>query len=152
VAPPTPTHAATPLRDISLHVSQPGQERVEVRVVQQAGEVRVAVRTGDTELASGLRQGVHELVGKLEDNGFHAEAWRPGGGSIATPGISQPAESRSAFSQQQPGGGSQGRQDSPQQESGQRNQNSSNRPQWVEELESSVQSGDATGDTNGIGS
>jgi len=160
-----PQHPTTPLRDISLQVSQPGAAKVEVRVMQQAGEVRVAVKTGDSDLASGLRQNVHELVGRLEDNGYHAEAWRPGGASsLASIGISQPADSHGAAFQspggqsqsqngqsQQQSGGSQGRQGGSQQDGDPRNQNSSNRPRWVEELESSVRStGNSTGENHGI--
>jgi hypothetical protein len=153
--PAIPTHTTTPLRDISLHVSQPGSERVEVRVVQQAGEVRVAVRTGDSELASGLRQGVHELAGKLEDSGYRAETWRPASTSAAAAPVAA-AEShgssmqpQSQSQQQSQQGNSQGRQNGSQQQNGQRNQNPSNRPRWVEELETSVHSGQSTGDTNG---
>ena len=71
--------AAGPLKDISVQVSQPGDQKVEVRVVQQSGELRVAVRTGDSDLAHGMQQGLSDLVGRLQDNGFRAEAWRPGG-------------------------------------------------------------------------
>lgn len=170
-APAPAAHPATPLRDISLHLTQPGAEKVEVRVVQEAGEVRVAVRTADSDLASGLRQGVHDLVGKLEDNGYHAETWRPnavsGPANSAASAIGQTDNHGASFQfqhgqsqeqsqngqSQQQWGGSQGRQNAPQQDGGQRNQNSSNRPQWVEELESSVQgNGDSTGERNGNGS
>ena len=74
-----PKPATVPLKDISLQVAQPGAQKVEVRVVQQSGELRVAVRTGDSDLAHGLQQGLSDLVGRLQENGFRAEAWRPGG-------------------------------------------------------------------------
>jgi len=150
---PAPVQSPAPLKDISLNLTQPGAEKVEVRVVQQGGEVRVAVRTADPDLTNGLRQGVHELAGRLEDNGYRAETWRPAAtASISSGTISQSQESHSASSQSQ-SGNSDGRQNGPQQDGGQRNQNPSNRPRWVEEMENSVNSaGEPTGDSNGIGS
>jgi hypothetical protein len=139
------------LKDISLQVSQPGNQKVEVRMVQRLGELHVAVRTGDSELAHGLQQGLPDLVGRLQDNGFRAETWRPGGAAVqagpvfearTSPGGSQNNDSH-AYS-----GGSQ-------QQAGERRQNQSQRPAWVEELESTVagaQQSQAQGVTYGIGS
>ena len=58
VAEPQAKAPNAPLKDISMQVSQPGAQKVDVRVVQQAGELRVAVHTGDSELAHGLQQGL----------------------------------------------------------------------------------------------
>jgi hypothetical protein len=73
-------------------------------------------------------------VGRLDQNGFHAEAWRPGATAGAVQG---PAEMRQEStqsqrdnSQGQPGSFQQGRQ--------QGNPNQSHRPQWVEELEGNL--------------
>ena len=144
--------STTPLKDISFHLTQAGAEKVEVRVVQQAGEVHVAVRTGDTDLAHGLRQGLTDLVGKLEDTGYRAETWRPGGSTTAAAPVSQSPESQNT-SGQSSNGDSSGRQSGSQQQGGQQNQNAFNRPRWVEELESSLTGGgESTGDENGIGS
>jgi hypothetical protein len=143
---------AAPLKDISFQVAQPGAEKVDVRVMQQAGEVLVSVRTGDTELAHGLRQGLPELVGKLEDNGYRAEAWRPNGATASTSPGAQSQEPQSASGQS--GAGSSDRQSGSQQNGGQQNQNQNafNRPRWVEELETSLtESGESTGETYGIG-
>ena len=140
--------AAVPLKDISLQVAQPGDQKVEVRVVQQSGELRVAVRTGDSELAHGLQQGLSELVGRLQETGYRAEAWRPGGPAMqsgpvfesrSSPGGSQKGDSQSysSGSQQQPG---------------ERRQNQPQRPGWVEELENSIAGGtQSQGATYGIG-
>jgi len=130
--PPKP--AAVPLKDISLQVAQSGDQKVEVRLVQQSGELRVAVRTGDSDLAHGLQQGLSDLVGRLQENGFRAEAWRPGGTAVTSgpvfesrtsPGGSQKDDSQ-AFS-----GGSH-------QQPDERRQSQSQRPGWVEELEQSI--------------
>jgi hypothetical protein len=143
--------AAAPLKDISMQVTQSGEEKVEIRVVQQSGEVHVAVRTGDADLTHGLRQGLTELVGKLEDNGYRADTWRPTASTTATASLSQSQDSQSASGQSHYGDSS-NRQNGSQQNGGQQNQNAFNRPRWVEALESSATGeGDSTGETNGIG-
>jgi hypothetical protein len=146
-----PAKPTAPLKEISLQVSQPGEEKVEVRVVQQSGEVHVAVRTGDADLTHGLRQGLTDLVGKLEDNGYRADTWRPGGSTAAAAPLAQSQESQSASGQSHYGDTS-GRQNGSQQNGGQQNHNPFNRPRWVEALESSLTGeGESTGETNGIG-
>jgi hypothetical protein len=76
------TPAAPPIaRDIRLEVGSPDR-KVEVRLVERAGEVRVAVRTPDDRLAEGLREQLPQLSSRLEQSGFHADEWRaaaPGG-------------------------------------------------------------------------
>jgi hypothetical protein len=149
-APRQPAEIATPQPDSQLKPAAPLKE--DVRVMQQAGEVLVSVRTGDTELAHGLRQGLPELVGKLEDNGYRAEAWRPNGATASTSPGAQSQEPQSASGQS--GAGSSDRQSGSQQNGGQQNQNQNafNRPRWVEELETSLtESGESTGETYGIG-
>ncbi len=133
VAPKAPAAA---LKDISLQVPQPGAQNVQVRLVQQAGELRVAVHTGDSDLAHGLQQNLSDLVGRLQESGFRTEAWRPGV-SAATSGPTFEARataggSQNNQSQYNPGGS--------QQQPGQRRQNQA-RPAWVEELENNLGSG-----------
>jgi hypothetical protein len=130
--------ATTPLKDISLQVNQPGNERVDIRVVQQGSEVHVSVHSGDASLNSGLRQGLSELQSKLEETGYRSEMWRPGASS--TPLAAAPSSQES--SNHSRGGDGQPQQGGSQQESGRRNQNQSNQnqssqPHWVEELKSS---------------
>jgi len=134
---------AQPLKDLSLEMAQPGAQKVEVRLFQQSGELRVAVRTGDSELAHGLRQSLPELVGRLEENGFHTETWRPG--VPATPGAEHVVETRSASASGSSQSGDPQSRSGSQQQNGHRPRQQSNRPDWVEELESS------TGESYGIG-
>jgi len=147
---PQAKSAASPLKDISVQVSQPGDQKVEVRLVQQSGELHVAVRTGDSDLAHGLQQGLPELVGRLQENGFRAEAWRPGGVGVQAGPVLEtrttPGGSQNSNSQSHSGGSHQ----SP----GERRQNQPQRPGWVEELENSVAGGQqsqAQGAAYGIG-
>jgi hypothetical protein len=139
---------AAPLKDISLQVNQPGKEPVDVRVVQQGSEVRVSVHSGDASLNSGLRQGLSELQGRLEETGYRSEMWRPGA-SIA-PVTAAP--SAQASSNQSRGGDGQPQQGGSQQESGRRNPNQSNQPRWVEELESSLGGEKSSGGLYGFSS
>jgi hypothetical protein len=141
--------AAGPLKDISVQVSEPGGQKVEVRVVQQSGELRVAVRTGDSDLAHGMQQGLSDLVGRLQDNGFRAEAWRPGGSTVQSGPV---LEARSSPSGSQ-NGDSQSSSGNSHQQHGERRQNQSQRPGWVDELESSIAGGQQSqGVIYGIGS
>jgi hypothetical protein len=140
---------AAPLKDISLQLTQPGKESVDVRVVQAGSEVRISVHSGDAALASGLRQGLSELQGRLEENGYRAEMWRPAVSASpvsSTPGTqTAPGHSRGGDAQPQSGGS--------QQDGGRRNQQQSNQPRWVEELESSLTGGEkSSGGSNGFGS
>lgn len=141
--------ASAPLKDISLQVAQLGKERVDIRVVQQGSDVQVSVHSGDSNLTSGLRQGLSELQSRLEESGFRSEMWRPG--VSTTPLAASPASQ--ASTNQSRGGDGQPQHSGSQQESGRRNQNQSNQPRWFEELESSFTSGEQSpGGFHGIGS
>jgi len=135
----TATKPSTPLKDISLQVNQPGKERVEVRVVQQGGEVHVSVHSGDASLNSGLRQGLSELQSRLEETGYRSEVWRPG---TATLPVAAAPSAQASTNQSRQGDGQPQQQGGSQQDGGRRNPNQSNQPRWVEELESSLGAGE----------
>ena len=73
---PVQAKSAAPAHDIKLELSG-GDRRVELRVTERAGEVRVAVRTPDPQLAGSLRENLPTLSSKLNDSGFRAEIWHP---------------------------------------------------------------------------
>jgi hypothetical protein len=50
---------------------------VDVRLIERSGEVRVAVRTPDAQLAGDLRANLSTLATRLEQSGFRAETWHP---------------------------------------------------------------------------
>jgi hypothetical protein len=153
-APVTQVHAAEaadqpkPLNSIAVQVGETGAQKVLVRVVQEPGEVRLAVRTSDPELSRGLQQGLTELVGKLQESGYRAESWKPVQAAAQTTpaaeGQSSPSNSRHGDGQPQPGGSNQDNQG--------RNHHQSNRPRWVEELETSLASGLNQGESYGFSS
>ena len=47
------------------------------RLTERAGKVQVQVRTQDHELTKSLQGNLGDLVGRLENKGFKAEAWIP---------------------------------------------------------------------------
>jgi hypothetical protein len=63
-------------RDIKLAVSE-GDRRVEVRLSERSGEIRMAVRTQDSHLAGELRENLPQLTTRLAETGMHSEIWRP---------------------------------------------------------------------------
>jgi hypothetical protein len=129
-----PAKAAEPLRDLSIQLGQNNQDKVELRVTERGGEVRVAVRTADVDLQNGLRQGLPDLVHRLEGQGYRADAWRPSGVVSTAAPISEARQSSADFQR----GDSQSQQGWSQHERGQHNHNHSQRPQWVEELEGNL--------------
>jgi len=103
--PPAAAPKPAAAHEIQLQVGGPGNSRVEVRLTERAGDVRVAVSTPDTRLASELRADLPSLAARLEQSGFHAETWHP-----AATGDRQPlAEPPAGASSQD--AGSQSRQD-----------------------------------------
>jgi hypothetical protein len=71
---------AAPLRDIKLEVTG-GERRVEVRLSERAGEVKMTVRTADAPLASSLRENLPALSARLAETGLKGEAWHPAASS-----------------------------------------------------------------------
>jgi len=67
--------------------------RVELRVVERGGEVRVAVRTPDAGLADDLRQHLPALAARLEQSGLRAEAWHAVTGPAERIRAAEPASS-----------------------------------------------------------
>jgi hypothetical protein len=115
------------VRDISLNLSTKDQN-VQVRLSERAGELHVTVRTPDATLTHGMREGLSDLVGRLEHGGYRAETWQPGGDSRDR---GQESSSRRSF-QQNAGGKGGGRQ-----QNSQDPESESETPKWIGELESS---------------
>ncbi len=105
---------ASPARDIQLQLTEGGQ-RVDVRLSERGGEVRVAVRTPDTQLAGALRDQLPRLSAQLEQTGFRTETWHPAMSEVSAPDRRMP--STQSFSNPPGGDQNQPRQDSQQQQS-----------------------------------
>jgi len=117
--------AATPdtptLRTIQFQVGE-GDGRVDVRMAERAGEVRVDVRTPDNHLAGALRADLPALTAHLEQTGFHAETWRPAAAEPRDPQATSAAAGHGA--DEQPSGNGRGRQGEGQREQPQQPENS----------------------------
>ncbi len=75
---PPITPASQPVRDLSFRIaSAAGQEKVDVKVTEVAGDIRVAVRSSDPQLTASLQQNLGTLTGKLESRGMPTEVWKP---------------------------------------------------------------------------
>lgn len=126
------------VRDISLRLSNGEQGSVQVRFSEKAGELQVSVRTPDTDLSRGLRDGLSDLVGRLQNSGYRAETWQPsGGGAFTGQERGQDAPAQGGSSQQRNGGGSGS--GAGQQNPHDQQQPDEQTPKWVHELESSLQ-------------
>ncbi len=64
------------VRDMKFEVTA-GQQRVEVRLSERAGDVKMTVRTADEPLANTLRENLPALSARLAESGLKSEAWHP---------------------------------------------------------------------------
>ncbi len=108
--------------DVALRLAS-GPNSVDIRMAERAGEIRVTVHTLDHSLADSLRAGLPDLVDRLRQTGYQAEAWHPQPGQSRRGG-----EDASSFQQHSPGGGQDGRHPPPQQPQPRKNQ-----PRWAGE-------------------
>jgi hypothetical protein len=107
--------APSPARDIHLQLNQ-GEQRVDVRLSERSGEVHVAVRTPDPQLAGALRDDLPRLSDRLEASGFRAETWHAGLAGTLSGGERRLEATESSFSQPQEDGQRQTGQRDPQQQ------------------------------------
>lgn len=102
----------TPARDITLRLSD-GDQRVDVRLVERQGDVRVEVRTPDAGLAGDLRRDLPSLAARLEQSGIRAETWRGDSEGRRFSGSDSPAAEQDANASQGRRHGREGRDDQP---------------------------------------
>lgn len=138
-APPRTPAAPDSRHELSLLIpgrSAEGKNPVEVRVVERAGEVQVAVRTKDAQLAHVLREDLGQLVSRLESSGYRAETWHP---AETTAGVRPSGQSQAGdldghdspnLAQDQRGGSGGQSQQGKHPQQGQ--------PEWVDALEQSI--------------
>ncbi len=136
------------VRELSLSIPGPasgGQtaEQVSLRVVERAGEVRVAVRASDPQLAGSLRDNLGDLVSNLAGRGYRAETWQPlassgtdasalppAGGAAPDSGAGQDSPGQAGDGSRN-GGSSSGQQ---QQQQQQRHGQDPGQPSWLQAL------------------
>ncbi len=111
------------VRNVHVQLETESNQRVDVRMTDQGGGLRVSVRAADSNLAQALQDHMPELTNRLEQQHFQAEVWIPRTAASSDAGA---ANARS-FNSQGGDGGSQGH-------SGRRqNGNQDNRPDWFDQ-------------------
>jgi hypothetical protein len=103
-----------PVRHVQLQLAGDNNQRVDVRVFDRGGELRVSVRSADTGLAQALRDHIPELTDRLEQQHFRNEIWIPR--STETSGTSTRgfhSQGGDGSAQDNPGRRQNGRQDNP---------------------------------------
>ena len=117
--PPSPAETGRPQLANSgeIHLEVPGVGgKVDVRVVERAGDVHVSVRTADDRLAGSLREGLPALSSRLEESGFRSDPWRPsftGDKRVETPATSKPPSQEPQFNDSNRGRQQQSHQQNP---------------------------------------
>lgn len=133
-----PRNAPKPevVRDLALVI--PGrvsegmrQESIQVRLMDRSGEVRVAVHTGDSQLAHSLRGQLGELVTRLEQAGYRTQTWQP---VEAAAGAPRTGNGRQPAGPQTSSGFGRGNSNSGGQEARQQPRDSQDQPEWVRSL------------------
>jgi hypothetical protein len=128
---PEPPPAPPVSHDVSLRLAD-GQNNVDIRMSERAGEIRVTVHTPDGTLANSMRSELPDLVGKLRQTGYQAETWRP----AAPPQTDGERRSGADSASQQHSAGA--RRDGRQQQQQRQQQN---QPRWVGEWNMSLDPG-----------
>jgi len=129
--PEAPARQAAEVREISVRVGERGSGGVDVRLVDRGGEVRVAVRTPDAGLTRSLREGLDELVARVENLGYAAETWTPAGRPVEAQTTGrQPSDASGS-----PHSGSGSGDGNPDRQGDAGDQQRRQAPEWLEELE-----------------
>ena len=128
VAPEPQPAASRPAREVSVRIGDGKEESVDVRLVERAGTVHVAVRSRDVDLTDRLRADLGDLTNSLKREGFETDTWTPPPTLNSAPGSGNPSRQDSPADQR----GSQGSGQPDQQE--QQQQQGQPRPHWVEEF------------------
>ncbi|HEY6392898.1 MAG TPA: hypothetical protein VIX89_16575 [Bryobacteraceae bacterium] len=122
-------------RHISLKLTGPDSTKVDLQLTERSGKMQIAVRTPDHALAKSMQTDLSDLVGRLENRGFKAEAWIPTSGRHAE-ATAPPQQSSQGNSQNHQGrhssGSGAGQQ---QQRHGQNDSNQRQQARWKAQLE-----------------
>ena len=69
--------AVKPPRELTLRLETVNGDPVRLRLLERGGELQVAVRTPDRDLARTLHDHINDLVTRLDSKGLETELWRP---------------------------------------------------------------------------
>ncbi len=115
----------SPVRDMKLELTG-GEQRVEVRLSERGGEVKMTVRTPDAHLATVLREDLPALSARLAESGYKNEAWHPAASSVSERTHTTDPSANNAFQDANPSPRQQDRQ--PQEQGGQRQRKNPEEP------------------------
>jgi len=119
------TAKGSSVREMKLELTG-GDRRVEVRLSERGGEVKMTVRTPDTHLANVLRENLPTLSARLAESGCKGDAWHPSASSVDQRSHTTDSSANSAFRDANPSPREQDRQ--PQQHGGQRQRKNPEEP------------------------
>lgn len=121
-----------PLRNLLLQLKSDDNRRVDVRLIERAGELHVAVKAADPALTERLQQHMPELTSRLESERFTHEVWMPK--------LSESQRSESGSDSHNASSGGDGQPNfTSNNDAGRRNGGQSrNRPDWVDLLENQI--------------
>jgi hypothetical protein len=126
IAQPLEHSQSSPLNQITLRVANADQSSASIRMVERSGELHVAIRASDSQLADSLRGNVDQLTSRLNSNGWGTEVWKPA--AIA------PAVRAQSSSQEMPQGQPGSRQQNGERSNPGQQNNKQKYPAWVEEF------------------
>lgn len=124
----------TAVRDVRLQVAGAGDQRVDVRVMDRGGELRVSVRADDPSLVRSLQDNVAELSTRLDQAHFRSEVWTP-----RTQAVEQTNSANTNGRTFSNGEDTLGREARGQQQNGRQQQ----QPAWVDDFEENPAAGKA---------
>lgn len=132
----TETPRTAPVREISIDLPGTDLSKVAIQLTERNGDLRVSVRTADTNLAGDLRLELKDLVSNLKQEGFKVESWAPTAPVVETQTHGHDYhESGNRDQQQHTGGGDTGQRDgSPRDQRRQRQ----TYPGWITEFENHI--------------
>lgn len=111
------------VRNMRVQLEGDNNQRVDVRLTDVGGELRVNVRSADTNLTQALQEHMPELTNRLEQQHFRAEVWIPRTAESSEAGASNTRNFHS------PSGDTSGQQHSGRRQNGRQD----NQPDWLEE-------------------
>jgi hypothetical protein len=115
--------AQEPLRVVRVQFTGENNQRIDVRMGETGGQLRVTVKGADPILVQNLQDHLPELTSRLGDQHFHSEVWTPRDSEVAPAPSSRAGAGQSGYS------GGQGQQNRRQQ-----GQNG-NAPTWIDDFD-----------------
>jgi len=135
IEPPAPSANHAQIRDVRMQLTGSENQRVDVRVLDRGGELRVSVRADDPSLVRSLQDNMADLATRLDQGHFRSEIWTP-----RTEAVSRSESSGTNGRTLSNGNESSGQDGQGRQQNGRQN----HQPAWLDDFEEST-----TGNSSG---